>query len=302
MVGPAAVDPDRSGVLAVAGAQAGQRGGQVVRREGVGRRGHVDRRPRTRWSTPRRGPEDGRGGRGVRSGRARSRAVVSTGRRSPGAVQLDPQRQAGRRVGPEVDVADRASPASRGISRSPARVDAGDPAGRQPGQLVVAGTLQQSSGRASAAAGRRRRAAGSSRRARWSRSRTRRPSGSGTALPEQVGLAGAADPVDPPVLGPRHQTRRSLSSPSSWARLANESLSGSCSAPRLWRPGRTSRPGRTPGSAGPAVRRARAPRAGRRARCRTASGTPTSAAAASSTTSQRLLTSVNVGRRAETLR
>ena len=90
----------------------------------------------------------------------------------------------------------------------------------------------------------------------------------------------------------RHQTRRSLSSPSSWASPTKESLSGTCRAPVVWTyPDQgwsaeawiraTRSAGAIPGSA-----------TGRA--CHT-TGTPTSAAAATSTTSQRALTPASVG-------
>ena len=81
-------------------------------------------------------------------------------------------------------------------------VDARRPAGRAAGQFVAAGRPAAASGRGWAAAGPRRRATGSWRRARSWRSRTRRPSGSRSPPCRNRSVSpGAADPVDPPVVG-----------------------------------------------------------------------------------------------------
>ena len=83
----------------------------------------------------------------------------------------------------------------------------------------------------------------------------------------------------------RHHTRRSLSSPSSWASPTNESLSGSCRGCPRSRRDPTSRRRRRPGCAGPG-RRGLTPGSAA-GRAVTATGMPISAAAVTSTTSQR---------------
>src|SRR6478672_7442443 len=92
--------------------------------------------------------------------------------------------------------------------------------------------------------------------------------------------------------GLRHHARSSLFSPSSWDRLANESLSGTFSAPEL-----STRPDQlTPPEAWTRCASSTAEMfesaAGRAA---TASGVTTSTAAVTSAISQRLVTPANVG-------
>ena len=90
----------------------------------------------------------------------------------------------------------------------------------------------------------------------------------------------------------RHQTRSRLFSPSSWARLTNESLSGTCRVPTV-----STYPDQAT-SAEPCISRARSTAdtlevdVGRAA---IATGMPTSTAAVTSTISQRALTAPNVG-------
>ena len=105
---------------------------------------------------------------------AQHRALVAR------AVQLDPQRQPGLRVGPDVDLGDaggRARPGEAYAGARRSRPPVGPAAGTAPRRVRPAA----SAGPASAAAGRRRRAAGSPRPGRSSRARTRRPSGSCSA-------------------------------------------------------------------------------------------------------------------------
>ena len=92
--------------------------------------------------------------------------------------------------------------------------------------------------------------------------------------------------------GPLHQTRSRLVSPSSRARLAKESLSGTCSVPEV-----SANPDHGT-AADRSIRSARSSAAmliGCAGRASTASGVPTSTAAASSTTSQRALMRATVG-------
>ena len=224
-------------------------------------------------------------------GRDRAAWCVRPGAWSP-ARTARPPAAARLRLGPQVDVGHggqrrRPGPGVRRRLRRPATRRVGSRASSSSRRLAAG------LGPRSTAAGPTRRAAGSSRRARPSPARTRRPSAPNRALPEQIGLPGAADPSTRQSSGLRHQTRSWLGSPSSWARLANESLSGTCRLPEVSRHTRTSHTRGALRSAGPARRRRRwTPRTGR---APIASGVPTSTAAVTSTTSQRALTAPNVG-------
>ena len=90
----------------------------------------------------------------------------------------------------------------------------------------------------------------------------------------------------------RHQTRSRLFSPSNWARLTNESLSGTCRVPEV----STYPDQATPTE--PCISRASSTAETSDAgtgRAAIATGVPTSTAAVTSTISQRALTAPNVG-------
>ena len=168
------------------------------------------------------------------SARLTSRSAdSSTGRAVAHPGQLDPQRQPGLGIGPDVHPGDAGGPLGRGEAYAGGG-DPGHPTGRQRATARHRVRPAASAGPGSAAAGRRRRAAGSPRPGEivaTSDSNTQRimigPRRIRSVSPvlriRSIRQSSAA----------RHHTRRSLSSPSSWASPTKESLSGTCRAPEV---------------------------------------------------------------------
>ncbi len=201
---------------------------------------------------------------------------------------------------PDVDAGDAAR--SRRRARAANRVRrgrrSGAPAGRQ--RSSGASPLQQEPTK------RRRKQVGGVRQPDGRDRRDGRPVGledpahQDVTVEEQVGLPGAADAVDPPVFWSPPPDPELVGLTEQLGQIGEPVAVGDLQAPRA---GDLPRPRHSTGRLDPPGqlrrRRATEPAAGRAA---TISGTTTSAAAVTSTISQRALTSANVGRRAETLR
>ena len=131
--------------------------------------------------------------------RSRKR-VSSAGVEVPGAAHHHPQRQTGRRVGPDVDRGDRGGVGGRGVAH-PHGVHAGHPGRVDPGQLLVGGLAEQP---AAQRAGQQVRRGGQRQRRGVAAAGplvgvVPGPGAGGVAV--RAGLAGGGDHVDPPVPG-----------------------------------------------------------------------------------------------------